>query len=190
MINLLPPQTKKDLKTAKQNVIIRNYLIATILIGILILLTFGVSFRLVRNQVAAARDSQSRSNESIKELEDTKKAGSEFISNVTLAKQILNSDLSFYNLIIDIAAVVPKGVIMSNLAVGANALTAPLAISARATNYDTAIKFKNSLDSSDIFEDVKITSLTSDEPSAEDPIAAKYRVTVSLTAKFTGVQTK
>lgn len=189
MINLLPPSAKKELRAARLNVTLRRYLIATIFFGTLAISTFVGGFYLANDEKQAAIKAKEAADKSLAQYDDINKKGSTFFNNLTIGSSIIKSDLSFYSLILDIAKVVPRGVIMNNLSIGSASLDTPISINAKATSYDTGINFKNSLENSDLFESVKLVNINLSESDGEGA-SAKYRYNVQITATFSKGNTK
>lgn len=120
----------------------------------------------------------------------TRAAAEDFAKNLTSAKTILASNTNFTELVLDIASLVPSGVVLNNLTLGTNnaASNAPITISGRATSYDGAINLKNSLDASPIFENVSIVSVSQSDtsiPGQTSALVQRYPFSLNLAAHFT-----
>lgn len=189
MINLLPPETKRQIRAARTNVVLYNYCLLILATTLLLGGVFAVGFLadMDERQVAdkARLDSQAAAATQAK----TRTAAESFAKDLATAKTILGSNVSFSQLILDIAAVVPPGVILNNLTLGgASKPDAPIDISGRATSYNGAINLKNSLEASPIFEKVNIVSVSQADASTStqaSPIVQRYPFVITLKAQFT-----
>jgi Tfp pilus assembly protein PilN len=190
MINLLPPETKRQIRAARMNVTLYRYCMLLVATALFLGFVFAVGFWANMNEKQLADNAKQESQSAATEYAKTKAAAEEFAKNLATAKTILGSDTSFSDLILNIAAVVPAGVILNNLTLGStlpNAKAdAPIDISGRAMSYERAVNLKNSLENSPIFENVNIANISQGDTSAtSSALAQKYPFTVSLKAQFT-----
>lgn len=183
MINLLPNNSKKQLKAARSNAILRRYYLLVAISATLLAAVFGVGFKVTFDQEVKYINAKQQSEAESVKYQQVRKAAEDFGKDLAAAKTILASDVRFSQLITDIASVIPPGVILGNLTLNTQESTsAPLTINARAKTYDDTVKLKNSLEASPIFENVSILSAgVGDATSAG---STSYPVTVSLSAKF------
>jgi type IV pilus assembly protein PilM len=185
MINLLAPEMKRQIRAARVNVVLLNYCLLLGATAIALIAIFGAGTWLTMQERTQAIDQKSQNDQLATQYAKTKQQADSFANDLKQAKTILGGEISFYNLIIKIATVVPEGVILSNLSLGTNTLTAPININAKARNYDDAVKLKNALAESPIFETVTLSNATSGTVDAEsDPIGARYPITITLSATF------
>ena len=190
MINLLPPEAKKQIRAARFNVVLRNYIVMLTITGVLLAATFGIGFWVTINDKSLAETNKASSQAAAAEYQETRKAAEDFAKNLNTAQAILATNVSFSKLITDIATNVPSGVILSNLSLGGStaAQNTPVEINAKARSYNDAVRLKDSLEASPIFENVRLTNIT-DIPPAQggqgDPTAQRYPVNVTLNVQFT-----
>jgi Tfp pilus assembly protein PilN len=186
VINLILPEDKKQLRAARGNVVLRSYFM---LLGLAVLLmgaVFGFGLFMTSTQKAEAESSKAASEQASLAYKVTRDQAAAFTKDLSIAKTILASDVRFSTLITNIAAIVPPNVILSNLSLGSNNLTAPLTLSGKASSYDNVVRFKNDLEASDIFENVKILDATNADVSGQnvDPVTARYPVTFNISTQF------
>ena len=190
MINLLPPEAKKQIRAARFNVVLRNYIVMLTITGVLLAATFAIGFWVTINDKSLAETNKASSQAAAAEYQETRKAAEDFAKNLNTAQAILATNVSFSKLITDIATNVPSGVILSNLSLGGStaAQNTPVEINAKARSYNDAVRLKDSLEASPIFENVRLTNIT-DTPPAQggqgDPTAQRYPVNVTLNVQFT-----
>ena len=181
MINLLPPQTKKQIRAARLNVILLRYCVVLIISSVFLVGIFGVGFYItdIDNQAALAK--QQESQKDISKYASVKAEAEAFSGNLAIAKTILSSEVIFSKLVTDIASTLPEGVILSNLSLAANTLGSPLSISAKTTSNAKAIELKDKLESSPLFEKVNIANIqVNDINDSASAIDRKYFVSVTL----------
>lgn len=192
MINLLPPETKRQVRAARMNVTLYRYCTLVITTALLLGAVFGVGFWATMNDKQLADHVKEENLAAAQEYAQTKAAAEEFAKNLATAKTILGSDVSFTDLIFAIAAVVPQGVVLNNLTLGSTSTTTtanangPIDISGRAVSYEQAVNLKNRLENSPIFENVNIANISkSDSTASASALTQKYPFAVSLKVQFT-----
>lgn len=182
MINLVAPDEKKQLRAARHNHTLANYLTIFFLSVLVLVGVFGVGFYITLAETEAAVAQKAQNDQSAQTFANTRKAADDFAKDLLVAKTILESDVRFSQLISDIAAVIPSGVILSNLTFTSQAGDAPLTINAKAKSYDGTITLKNSLETSPIFENVQIISATTS--AGQDAEADDYPINISVSVQF------
>lgn len=186
MINLLLPSTKKELRAARLNAVLLNYCYLILLIILVTTSILGIGFFLTWQERTVADDMNAKNQQSVLAYSGTKKAAEDFRSDLKQAKLILGNQISMFDLITRIAALMPPGVILSNLSLGTTSFNTPLAVSAKAQNYAAAIQLKDNLIKSHIFDSVSIINTTTNvvlDPR-QDPIGAAYPIAINMSAQF------
>lgn len=188
MINLLPPESKKQIRAARNNHVIRRYYQLVLTSAALLAIVFAVGFKVTFDQENSYLAIKAQNDKEVAKFQDVRKAAQDFSSDLDVAKTILASDIRLSETITGIASVIPSGVILSNLSLNTQDTTnAPLNISARAKTYEAAVALKNSLEGSPIFENVSLQNAVTTLP--EDATTTMYPVAVTLSAKFSKAQT-
>lgn len=180
MINLLPPQTKRHIRAARQNIVLRRYCFLVVFSALLFSAIFAVGFWVTSDEKSQAERAKAADQQAMAQYADVREQAEQFASDLKTAKEILGGSVSFSDLIIDIAATVPPGVVLNNLALGATTQKGPIDITGRAKSYDAVLAIKTSLESSDIFQDVNIASTTQGDSEGD------YQFTFNIKAQFSG----
>ena len=177
MINLLPDDKKAEIRAGRSNVTLLNYVILSLAgLGLLLLtVVFAyISLTVTRNEAQNRVDDNGRD---IAEYQKIQKSADSFRSDLGVAKQILNKDISYSNLLLSVAKVIPDGVVLDSLKLDQTTLGAPTVINAHASSRTTALAFKSKLESNtDLFDDVKFTSIDFEE----DPADPKHPVAITM----------
>lgn len=185
MINLLPPSTQRQIRAARTNVVLYRYCLLILFTVLLLGGVFAVGFWSDNNDRKIAEDAKAETQATAMSYASTKSAAEAFAADLNTARTILGGNVSFSKLVLDIAAIIPGGVVLNNLALGTTAKAdTPIDISGRAVSYDAAVSLKNSLEASPIFEKVNIVNISQTETTGENvsDIAKKYPFAVSLKA--------
>lgn len=180
MINLISPQAKKQLRAARVNRTLGLYFLILFAAALLLSGIFATGFYVTNMAIQQANRQTAENLQKAEAYAKTRTEAENFNKDLNVAKTILASDVRFSKLISDIAAIIPQGVILTNLALTATQNpNAPLTINARVKNFDDGIVLKNNLEASPIFENVKLVNATT---STE---ASAYPVVLSVSVQFT-----
>lgn len=189
MINLLPSDTKKQIHAARQNKVLLSYVILFTAVLLLTLGIFAADFYITINDKNAALALQAEESAKAKAYDKTRTQAEAFAKDLKAAKSILTNEVSYSKLLIDIANVVPKRTIISSLNLAANSFGTPVTLTARAITYKDALKLKDSLEDSKLFEKVSLTSTSTDTPASEEEgensentLASRYPINITLNA--------
>lgn len=197
MINLLSSETKTQLQAARRNVVFRRHLF---LIGFVLLAVgavYSYGFWRASEERQVATESNNTALQNLQAFAETKKTAEQYRSDLATAKQILGSEFMFSEFLIDTASILPPNTILGNLtmttkqAASRTRAAGAISLQARAKSYDDALKLKESLESSELFTDVKITSITRpDKLEGLKGIAATYPFEISLDVVVTTLGAK
>ena len=167
MINLLPAEKKVEVRAGRTNVVLLNYVLMSAAGFALLLITVGfayISLTVTRSQAQARVDENSRD---VAEYQDVQKQADTFRKDLAVAKQILDKDISYSSLVLNIAKSIPNGIVLEALTLDQTTLGKPMTINARASSKDAALKFKSSLESQpELFDDIKFETISIDESGA------------------------
>lgn len=171
MINLLGTQQKEEIRAARLNVQLRKYALLSFFVFLGILAVYGVGFYLVETDRAHAEEQLSRDTATSNQYDSVKKEAKTYKSNLTIAKKVLSSGLSYSTFLTEAAHSLPPGSVLTDITLtdlgattgtAANAATSAITLHARTTDYATALKVKDSLEASPLFENVHITNVQQD----------------------------
>lgn len=179
MINLLPTEDKVLIRAARQNTILLRYVLLFSLVLLLTLGSFGGGFYAAQHTKLLAE--QALKNEDIKagKYAATKKAAEDFAKDLATAKSVFSDGISYSQLLLDIAEVIPAGTVINSLNLSGNSFGSSLNIAGKAKDLGKVEELKNKLETSDLFEGVSIASLTVGDPSNKD---SAYQYDVSFKA--------
>lgn len=188
MINLLPPNQRKELAAARTNTLLLRYVILLgILIGIIIV-EIGIVYVILNNDKNNNQATINDNNAKTANYAPIKKQADEFRTNLLIAKYILGKQIPYTTLMLAIANGLPEGAVIDQLALDPNSFGKPTTLTVKTTSYEMAIQIKTALqqimvNKTPLFSDVSFESVSSSE-SATDQYAfsAVYNVTYSTKA--------
>jgi Tfp pilus assembly protein PilN len=183
MINLLPYESKKQIRAARSNVSLVRYLI---LIGVsmVFLAGFSATIYVVLVQTKASAENTTTTNESKESSYSAAEAeATTFRANLATTKTVLDQSVSYSNVMIAIAGALPAGVIIDSLTLSPATIGVPIALEAHAQNNDEALLLKKNFSESPLFSNVSIQSLSSDgDTDSNYPVAITLSVTINKVA--------
>ncbi len=177
MINLLPPETKAQTNAARQNRLLLRYNIMLLAALGFLLLAMGVVYIYLASTKAAAEDTVTENIARAGNFGTVETEADAFRQDLSHAKQILDSDVTYTKVILEIANVLPRGVVLDTLSLDSESFGSPTTLAANAVNYETVLRLKDSLQASTIFSNVSIQTI-SDSRSGAYPLNATLSVTI------------
>lgn len=182
MINLLPPEVKQEYTYALRNSVLRRWIIACLcsIVGLGLIATYGLvtmqrSTASFSKQVATTQDSLDKQN-----LGKTEAQVKDISSSFKLVVKVLDKEVLFSKLLKQIATVIPRNAILTNLNISQT--VGAVDITAAASDYNTATQVQVNLadPNNKIFSKADIVSIVCTS-NASTP---QYPCTVQLRALF------
>lgn len=179
MINLLPPEEKRQLRAARANTLLIRYnfffLAALMFLGVAI----GVTYFYLSNTKANAEQIISDNKTKVGNYATVETQADQFRSNLTTAKQILDHEVAYTKVILEISQLLPSGVVLPSLSLDSRTFGTETTIAAQAKSYNQALALKTAFEKSPLFSNVHFLSITSGGNNSTYPIAVNLGVTIS-----------
>lgn len=179
MINLLPPEEKRQLRAARTNTLLARYNL--ILLGALVFL--GVAFAIVYFYLTTAKANAdqivSENTAATSEYANVLTEAQQFRGNLTVAKQILDREIAYSKVLIAIAQVMPSGVVLNSLTLDSETFGTETTLSAGARDYASALAFKDALQASPLFVEPHFQSINAAGAEGPYPVLVDLNVTIS-----------
>lgn len=190
MINLLPMESKQEIKAARFNVLLLRYLLFLFVSFLFMVVIIGTGYYLIHLQQQATEKKSSSLNETSAEYKDTKQKAENFANNLNIASSILKNEVIYSDLVVNITKTLPAGTVLTDFNITTQNFGKPLVISARTKSQEGGLLLKEHLEKSVYFENVSISTITNPEENADSSIssdlAKKYPYTVILSGTFIG----
>lgn len=180
MINLLPTEYKKELRAARMNVALLRYNIITAGAVLFLVLACGAFFAILTTNKIAAEDINKANEEKASSYASTKSEAEEFRSNLSVAKQILTTEINYTDVVFAITSLLPKGIILTDLSLSAADFGNQTTITAQAKDYAAATQLKEKFQESQVFSNVSFQTV-SDSSTEGSSSAYPINVTMSVT---------
>jgi len=145
MINLLPPETKENLRYARRNRILRKWIIVSVicLFGAVALVAGGGLYlqRSIDDTNKQIADTQRQLD--AQHLDTVQKQVTDMSNNLKLTVQVLSKEVLFSKLLTQLGAVTPSNVSLTNLSI--LQAQSSIVIIADAANYNAATQLQANL---------------------------------------------
>lgn len=186
MINLLGEQQKNEIRSARLNVQLRMFALLSFFVAVGILAIYGVGFYLVMNEKDIAQRQLNQDKDAVSAYQSVKKEAIAYKANLTIAKKVLSSSMSYSTFLTETARTLPAGSVLTALTLTDIGSTTANQVSlrARTISYGGALQIKESLEASAVFEKVSLTDINKLEVSSESSETDKkypFTVNVSVT---------
>lgn len=192
MINLLPPESQRQIRAGKTNVLLLRYCITTVLLAIpLFGLVIGVQL-LMDNSRTSAEAVISENEARSKEYDQIRTNYADFKANLDIANSVLSQEIRYSRVILAIAKSLPASICLDSLSLNSGMFGTPIEITASGSDYSHAIIFKSALEEqTKVFENVHFRRVAKvDNSSASDNDTAgscnpnrEVEMSISITIK-------
>ena len=182
MINLLPDNTKRQIKAARTNVLLTRYII---IIGFAALFLAGVSitgYIILSGIKSNAQLIIDANANKASEYGSVEADAASLQSSLASAKSLFDSEINYPLILTTIGSLTPQGVIVESLDLNATTLAAPIDIQVYAKTTDQATALQTALTGSPMFSGVTTKSLSSSNGLDDYPVNAVITVTINKDA--------
>lgn len=185
MINLLPTEDKRQIKAARHNTVLVKYVSLLSLVLLLTLASFGGGYYVAERTKALAQQALRGEESNASKYAKAKADADAFAKDLATAKSVFSEGITYSQLLLDIAEVVPKGSVINGLNLTGNAFGSSLNITGKATSLDVVEKLKEELENSTVFEGVSTVSVSTIETTDTEEGGANQDYGYNVTLKAT-----
>lgn len=189
MINLLPDETKRDIRAARSNVVLLRYNFLTVIAAGCLVIVCVFFFFVLSNDKSNAVSKNSENQAKAASYAPTKAAANEYKQNLATAKTILDKNVNYTSTIFEIVKLLPSGVVLDGLTLNADDFGKQKTFTANAKTYADATKLKENFQNSKLFTNVFFQTINNqgDGSSSSSPSDSAYPVQVILSAQLNKV---
>jgi Tfp pilus assembly protein PilN len=188
MINLLSPQQQRDIRSARINVVLLNYVVALAALCMAVGGVFAIGFWLVAMDQQTIQERLAQQAKDASGYSAVVTQAKDFRGNLQLAKKILDKQTTYSSFLTQMGHDMPSGTIITALDLGDDATSTAktgITIQARTADYTKALELKAALEKSVLFENVNITSITRpDDITKLTGLEQKYPNSLTLNARL------
>ncbi len=175
MINLMPADIKEEIKFARHNVSLIQYCILAAIVSFALaaIMLFGlILMNRDQNIIQSAIDSR---QSILVELDKTDAEAQAFADNVSTISSLLDRELNFSQVVVQIAELIPNGATLSRLDLPNDVKTAPFPLSVEVNDQSLAGVLQQNFEQSEIFEGADVQNIRPAE-STDDGVVLTYNV--------------
>jgi hypothetical protein len=179
MINLLPDETKAQIKAARANSSLIRLVFFLIFAVIFLGTACGASYLFLDNARVSAKNIILSNQTKTNSYSSVLAQANSLMANFTIARNIMDQQVSYSKIISGLASVMPQGVILDSLTLTKDTLSAPISLKLHAKNEAVTATLKSNIQKSPLFSGYILQTLSSssnDVPSY--PIS--FTVTLSI----------
>ncbi len=178
MINLLPNEYKQEIRAGRTNVLLVRY-IMILITAVIVLSGLLIGAYVVLNNTRSIAEAKVAENEQrVVSYQPVRAQADAFRGDLTTAQMILSTDVSFSELIYEIAAIVPPNVILDDLSLDPKNFGSNATMNASAKTFEDATKLRDAFIRSDqIFSNVQLQTIRA---GASGSSSDQYPVKVNL----------
>lgn len=176
-MNLLPPETKSQLGAARANRLLLRYNFLLLAAAAFLLIAIGLVYVYLGNAKTSAEKTIAENIALAGDYGSVEAEANSFRQDLSSVKQILDNDVTYTKVILEIANVLPSGVVLDTLSLDSATFGTPTTLNANVTDYATVLKLKDALQKSSLFSNVSLQTISS-EGTGRYPLQATLSVTI------------
>lgn len=178
MINLLPLEEKRQLRAARTNTLLIRYNIFLIIAVAFTGLAVGVTYIYLSNTETNAKQTLQDNESRVAQYSSVQSQANQFRQNLATAKQILDNEVTYSSVILQIAQLIPSGVVLQSLNLDSHTFGSDTTLVAETKDYASAVALKESFANSSLFSNVHFQSVTDSGSTGPYPITVNLDVTI------------
>jgi Tfp pilus assembly protein PilN len=182
MINLLPPEEKRQLRAARSNTLLIRYNILLLGVVAFMGISIAVTYVFLSASQQTAKQTIAENDAKVKQFNPIKEQAELFRQHLTTAKQILDNEITYSKAVVAIARLIPSGVVLDNLSLDSQTFGTETALVAQAKDYNSALALKDSFEKSPLLSDVHFDSITSGGSNSDYPVTVNLSITIKKDA--------
>lgn len=185
MINLLPPEEKKQLAASRSNSLLLRYcFFLAFAVGLLVFELFGMSM-VVDAGVADNKAVIDYNQQQTSSYSETKKQATAFTQNLSTAKSILSNQVPYSTILLKLAENLPAGAIVQSVTIDPATFGTTSVLQVKAKSSDIALAVKGNLQKIEIREKTPLfTEVGFQSLGASATANDSYPFTASYAVKF------
>ncbi|MBW4060987.1 PilN domain-containing protein [Candidatus Saccharibacteria bacterium] len=160
MINLMPPTAKEQLRYAKYNRSALRYLQLVVVVVVIIAAIFATAIMYLDRQVVSVTTDLTSKQQTIAGFSNDKLTAANAAARVNAIKTIEGGQTRFSQLLYDLAAVLPKGISLTGIALTGDS-SKPVVVSINGSTYNEILAFHDAIVTSPRISGADLQSITS-----------------------------
>lgn len=180
MINLLPPDNKRQIRAGQSNTLLLRYCIISSILAVLLLGAGGAIYVIMSISKSQAEATIQEAKQKSAAYAESQQKADAFKNNLSTAKATLDKEVRYSNILVTLAQTLPSGIVLESVQLDAKNFGQKTSLSALGRSYNDALRLKTAFEESKYFTDVSLNSVTENEKSENGYThAISIQVTIS-----------
>lgn len=181
MINLMPADLKKELRAARTNVILMRYIIVVCASAAFLAFVLWGAFFLLTQIQSSAKQLIEANDTKAAVYSETKTQVDSLSASLGEAKGILDREILYSNVLVNIAQQMPAGTVMDKITLDATSFSGtPLTLKVYAKTSADAVTLRDRFQNSSFFSNVSFQSVSDTNGGIEGyPVSATLTLTLN-----------
>ncbi len=183
MINLLPPDIKQEIIFARKNVMLVQYCVLAGIVGLALVAILFFGLTIMSNDERLIKKAITEREATLASLKSSEDEAQELASQITTIGSLLNTELNYSDVIVQIGSLIPEGATLQNLDLQQTIKTDPLSLTVLVDTQAKAAVLQQNFENSPLFAGADIQTIAPSERT-EDGGVLNY--TVSMIVSYAG----
>ena len=180
MINLLPDNTKVQLRAARVNVILLRYIIVIVIAFAFVAMVLAGSYVLLTQTKTSAEQLIAANDTKAQAFSQTQAEISQLSGTLSGAKSILDQQIIYSDFLRTLGQTMPAGTVMESLTLNDAAFNGtPVVVKVYATSSDAAVGLREQFQANPAFSSVNIESISETGGIDGYPVSASLTLTIN-----------
>ncbi|HSW77527.1 MAG TPA: PilN domain-containing protein [Candidatus Chromulinivoraceae bacterium] len=182
MINLLPHEEKRQLQAARTNTLLIRYNI--FLLGVIgfMGIAIGITYIYLSSTFNTAAQTIQSNQANVVQYASVQAQAQLFRDRLSTAKQILDNEVTYSKVVLEIAQLIPSGVVLQTLSLDSGTFGTPTTLTGQAKDYASALALKDSFSKSPLFSDVHFQTIDTASGTGGYPVTVNLGITIKKDA--------
>ena len=123
MINLISSEDKKQYLAARRNVVLRKYLVSSLLVVMAVFIVYVVGFYMIYSSKKVADSKLEKATTELRKYDKSKNEAEQYRKDIEVAKYVTSSNFEFNDFLTKLAQVTPSNVIVEKLTIDVSSTT-------------------------------------------------------------------
>lgn len=192
MINLLPPETKKDRYYGRKNMVLLKWIALSIVLFFMLILSIGIGLGIMNRAISNANINKQVLAMSISDdkLNETEQYYNEFLNNVKTVTQILSKQVLYSSLLQQIGKVTPPGANLNSVSISSTDNALDLNFTISSPDIAPILQLNLQDQKNKLFERADIIQVNCQQKEkADNPCTAQLRAEYKKDAMFIFINT-
>ena len=183
MINLMPDNTMKEIRSARTNVILTRYIIVILLAFAFLSLLLAGSY-VVLTQTKMSAEQQIAGSDTKAEVYSSTKAQVDTLSaQLAETKTLLDEEVLYSHVLMNIGQQMPEGTVLSGIKLDTASFSGtPITLKAYAKNTDAAVLLREKFQTAPIFSRVNFETVSDTDGIPGYPVSVSMSLTITKAA--------